>query len=248
MESELKNIEEQLHDKVSDMRAAAAAATVPAPVATRRTRVLQLYFGISLFVFTLITIVVRLDSDQYFDLDIAITKAIQSVTLPGFNTLMRIVSMPGNSTGIAALCVSAVFLILFMLRYRLEAYALLLSAAGGQLLNVTLKWLIGRPRPTSQLVNIFTEAGFYSFPSGHVTHYVAFYGLLGIFAYTLLRNSPVRIAVVSLCGLLVLLVGLSRIYLGAHWASDVTAAYIGASVWMLFVLGRYRHWVERSKR
>src|SRR5688500_2011463 len=106
MDSELKKFEDQLHDKVDDMREAAAAATVPPRVATRRTRILQYYFGISLFIFALIAVAVRLDGDQYFELDIAITKAIQSVSLPGFNTLMRIVSMPGDNSRNAALCVS----------------------------------------------------------------------------------------------------------------------------------------------
>jgi undecaprenyl-diphosphatase len=71
-------------------------------------------------------------------------------------------------------------------------------------------------------------------------YYVGFFGFLWFLAYTLLKRSWIRTLILILLGTLITLVGISRIYLGQHWASDVLGAYLLGSLCLAFVLEFYR--------
>ena len=103
---------------------------------------------------------------------------------------------------------------------------------------------MARPRPGNP-VHVLQHAGGYSFPSGHVMSYVAFFGFLAYVAWIQLRPTPVRALVIAVCVALVILVGPSRVYLGAHWASDVIGAYLLAGLWLSVMLRRYVAWLDR---
>jgi undecaprenyl-diphosphatase len=123
---------------------------------------------------------------------------------------------------------------------------LTLSTAGSGLINSLLKLLISRPRPSPDLLPIYRDMATQSFPSGHVTFYVCFFGFLFFVAYALLqRGTLLRRLALTLTALPVLLVGLSRVYLGAHWPSDTLGAYLWSGVWLAFSLVMYRRWKER---
>ena len=107
-------------------------------------------------------------------------------------------------------------------------------------INVWAKELIRRPRPAIDLVNVFRILDSYSFPSGHVMFYVGFFGFLWFLIFTLLRHSLPRMLLLGLLGSLILLVGLSRIYLGQHWASDVLGAYLLGGLTLAAILQFYR--------
>jgi membrane-associated phospholipid phosphatase len=80
----------------------------------------------------------------------------------------------------------------------------------------------------------------YSFPSGHVLYFTAFFGFLIFLAYTLFKHSWWRTLLLVILGVMVALIGLSRIYEGQHWASDVLAAYLLGSVWLTLSILVYR--------
>jgi undecaprenyl-diphosphatase len=110
-----------------------------------------------------------------------------------------------------------------------------------------LKILIARPRPTADLVGFAYRSDELSFPSGHVMFYVCFFGFLFFAAYALLpRGSNVRRAALVLSALPVLLIGLSRVYLRAHWPSDTLGAYVLGGLWLSFSLEMYRRWKRRA--
>ena len=108
------------------------------------------------------------------------------------------------------------------------------ALVGGQVLNLLLKEWFARPRPVFQ--DPLAVALFYSFPSGHATMSLIAYGLIAYFLWTSAApRFPRRLATVALI-LLILLIGLSRLYLGVHYFSDVIAGFAAGGLWLSFCI------------
>ncbi len=100
-------------------------------------------------------------------------------------------------------------------------------------LNLLLKQIVQRPRPTE--FRIIDETG-YSFPSGHSMISMAFYGLLIYLVYKKVSNKYIKWITISFLSLLIVSIGISRIYLGVHYTSDVLAGFlISISYLILFI-------------
>jgi undecaprenyl-diphosphatase len=184
---------------------------------------------------------------SYFGWDLRITRAIQSVNFRGSTDFMAAVSFIGNKWHPHLLTVITV-IALFAVKLRTEAAGLALSVGGAALLNNLFKLAIARPRPAADLVTVLSTVDGRSFPSGHVTFYVCYFGFL-IFAVLALlpRGNTVRKVLLVLFAIPIALVGLSRVYLGAHWPSDTIGGYLFSGLWLAFSVEMYRRWkVERG--
>ncbi len=145
--------------------------------------------------------------------------------------------------------------LLILLIYRLglqwESLMMLFAATFSTGVNVLVKDLIQRPRPTVGLVNVISELTSYSFPSGHVMFYLGYFGFVAFLVFSLLKPSPKRsLLLVVLCSLIIL-IGPSRIFLGQHWASDVLGAYLLGSLTLVAIIqfylwGKTRFFVHQS--
>ena len=107
----------------------------------------------------------------------------------------------------------------------------LLNLALTLVLNVLLKNLIQRPRPEG--LRLIAETG-YSFPSGHSMVSMAFYGLMLWMVWHYEKDKVLRFVLCALFALTILMVGVSRIYLGVHYASDVVAGFAVSLLWLAF--------------
>jgi len=153
---------------------------------------------------------------------------------------MRLVTALGYYWVVLPLLTVAV-LFFFLKGWRLSAVLLLVSTAGGVFLTTVLKAVFQRARPG--LVDSGYTASFYSFPSGHATVAVGFYGALTlILAYRL--RGWVRWTVATGGVLLVLLIGFSRLYLGVHYPTDVLAGFLAAPLWVICVGAVYVVWLS----
>lgn len=215
----------------------------------RRRAVLRLlraevFYGAAMTLFAALAVLAYLN--PYFNWDVTIARALQSMDSRTVFGFMRGVSLFGDK--LTPWILATVTMVLFLFAgARSEAAGLLLSTGGGQLLNSLLKRLIARPRPSSELVDVFRPLTTQSFPSGHVTFYVCYFGFLFFTAYALLpRGSLTRRAALTLSALPVLLIGVSRVYLGEHWPSDTLGAYLSSGLWLAFSLHMYRRWKERA--
>lgn len=121
-------------------------------------------------------------------------------------------------------------LVFWRARARYWLLALLVSVPGGMLLNVLLKSVFQRGRPVFEqpLVTLAT----YSFPSGHTAAATLFYGVLASYLVMTRQGWRLRLAAVAGCTLMVALVAFSRVYLGAHYVSDVLAAMAESVAWL----------------
>jgi len=182
----------------------------------------------------------------YFAWDLTLARAVQSNDSTAWAAFMEWASVFGNRWTPHAITV-ATALLFFAWRRRSEAFGLALSAGGGAILSNVFKLLVARPRPAAELVGFAYRSRETSFPSGHVVFYVCYFGFLFFVAYALLpRRSLRRRAALALAPLPVLVVGLSRVYLRAHWPSDVLGAYLLGGVWLGFSLAMYRRWKRRA--
>lgn len=187
-----------------------------------RKKALYLVLGLTIL-FLLLTAFVYLLPTTFIDIEFS--EEVQEYNFPLLDALMKGVSWFGTQAVAISLAL-ATALIFLILRYRWEALFLALTLLSS-VLNFGLKLLINRPRPTDDLVRIVVKAQHNSFPSGHTVFYVTFFGFL-IFLMYRHRQFPqlVRWGVGGASLLLILAVPFSRVYLGAHWFSDVVAGFV----------------------
>jgi undecaprenyl-diphosphatase len=179
----------------------------------------------------------------YFSWDLAIASSLQRVHwLFG---PMRLISIFGDGWVPVALTLGTAVAFLSF-RKPVEAAGVVFSAGSSAALNLLIKEIVGRTRPSDTLVSVFRQLPEKSFPSGHVTFYVCYFGFLYFLSRASFRpGSPARqVAVLLLVP--VALVGLSRVVLGEHWPSDVLGGYLWSGVWLAFSIAVYRRWKERE--
>lgn len=156
--------------------------------------------------------------------DLPFTRELQETRNPALYGLLYAVSYigyPVQATVILALTVLA----LWLTRLRLEALFALATLLGDAVVGI-LKLVVGRHRPSPSLVAVAQPIASPSFPSGHAAHFLVFYGFLAFVLAVNFRPSWRRNALISVCVALIALVGISRVYLGEHWLSDVVGGYL----------------------
>ena len=167
----------------------------------------------------------QVETTPSFPIDLQSTLAIQSIDSPFFAGLMQLVSWPGFMPQSVIITLMIAFL-LHVYGLRWESITALLAAFLSGVTNELVKRLIQRPRPSVDTVEVFEVLTSYSYPSGHVMFYTIFFGFLWYVIYTMLKRSLLRDLLLIFLGGLILFVGISRIYLGQHWGSDVLGAYL----------------------
>jgi undecaprenyl-diphosphatase len=146
---------------------------------------------------------------------------------------MQAITMLGSAQGLTIVVLAAA-VILFLRRAWVEALTLIAASAGAGLLDAGLKLWFHRDRPS--VTWALARESTFSFPSGHAMLSLVVYGMI---SHLILRLSHSRLldVVAALVALpLILAIGVSRMYLGVHYPSDILAGYLAGAIWLLAVI------------
>ncbi|HEV2237089.1 MAG TPA: phosphatase PAP2 family protein, partial [Ktedonobacterales bacterium] len=175
--------------------------------------------------------------------DHRIINLVATLRTPALDRVMYAFTYLGSGLTLALLAAATVAVLLAARRSR-EAILLALALVAGTLFFSAVKLLVARPRPPLEDARIVQ--GGLSFPSGHSTLAAMFYGTLAYFIIRALRREWPRVLVGVVAALLVLAVGISRIYLGVHYPSDVAAGWAAGVVWLGLVFATEHAWLARA--
>jgi undecaprenyl-diphosphatase len=159
--------------------------------------------------------------------DNAIRSWVHHLASTGMTRTMNIISLLGYEILLAEVVIA--FVVFAKLRWKRAALWLAVAMTGSVLLDLALKYAYHRVRPAAFYG---VTARYYSFPSGHALSSLCFYGVMAGLLSARVKSLPWRIVMWAVAGLLVVAIGLSRIYLGVHYPSDVVAGYLAAAVWV----------------
>jgi membrane-associated phospholipid phosphatase len=171
--------------------------------------------------------------------------------------LMQVVDWPGFPPEVYGV-IAVILAVLILIHRRWEAFCVAFASVFVGAVGLAIKVLVNRPRPSPTLIhdaNPALDGGKFSFTAGHVESYIAIFGFLFFLAYISQNHSIWRILFMVLPAALMVLIGVSRVYSGEHWLSDVVGGYLFGSITLMLTIrlyewGKTRFFVEgrRYKR
>jgi undecaprenyl-diphosphatase len=161
---------------------------------------------------------------------------------PALTAFMQFVTHFGKLWVLAILSTTVAGALLWARSHR-RLYAFAATVVGGAILNPALKEVYRRARPSG--IEALGTAHGYSFPSGHAMGAILLFGSLAYVIYFSIEHSRrLRVLAVTLCALLTLIIGMSRVYLGVHYLSDVLAGFAAGLCWLAVCLSGTEAWVR----
>lgn len=174
--------------------------------------------------------------------DAYVRAAVHQWTTPALTKLMLAATFMGSG-GLIVIAVLA-FALFRHFRWRRAAIWLLVTLGGASVLVLGLKYAFHRPRPVPFFGGMPQT---FSFPSGHSLFSFCFYGVLAGLLARRAESKVLRVFIWALAAVLVFSIGLSRIYLGVHYPSDVLAGYLGGAIWVSTMLAMDRLRTRRNQ-
>ncbi|HTI12979.1 MAG TPA: phosphatase PAP2 family protein [Dictyobacter sp.] len=246
-------LQENMHGVVEKAQQEVARSQQPWYLVFRQAQLLIALYFIGFVFFGILAWFVHVH--PVLAIDVHITREFQENQMPGLRMFMLAVSWLGYQPVVFSGFILLAAILFWLVRLRLEACCIVALSVVSEIINVSLKYIVSRPRPSTNLVDVWSRATGPSFPSGHVMSYVAFWGLLLSFGIILLkRDRWWHYLFLIVPAFFVMAVGPSRIYLGDHWASDVLGAYLlsglllGLTLWLYLVLKQRGVLVSQRKQ
>jgi undecaprenyl-diphosphatase len=172
--------------------------------------------------------------------DSSIISFVQGMEAPTMTKIMKFFTFIGAGLPIVIIDVLALFILYFVLGHRRELILFTIAVAGSALLNVLLKLLFHRPRPNLHRI---TEAIGFSFPSGHAMAAFSLYATLIFLLWKNAYTGYAKVLLLIIGSAFTAAIGLSRIYLGVHYPSDVIAGYLASGFWVFLSIWLYRRYI-----
>lgn len=155
----------------------------------------------------------------------------------------NIVKIVTNIASPLMVIITAIVLIIFIKNKKIKL-SLAINLIGITLINNLIKVIIARPRPN--INRLVSETG-YSFPSGHSITSMVFYGYLIYLIYKYVDNKKIKIPLIIVLAILIPLIGLSRIYLGVHYTSDVLCGFLLGWIYLIIFISISNKYIIKNR-
>ncbi len=199
-----------------------------------------LYISIPLLlIILLITSKVIVGKELYID-KLAYHLFIEKLRNDKLTTFMKLATKLSNPEVMIVIAIISILFCIKLIKNKKLSLGIILNLAGITVINQILKFIFRRERPTGYRL---IEMSGYSFPSGHAMASLAFYGLLIYITKRLVKNKYLKILLITINIAIIILIGVSRIYLGVHYLSDVLTGYSISIIYLLIttkLLNKYK--------
>lgn len=187
-------------------------------------------------------------TDFFYNIDVSVTLIFEKLRLPFLTDVFLVITEMGSLKFYLPLCLVIGLYFLFK-RKIIGVIFLFVVLYSVRQLNYQLKELFSRERPSFDAVY---EASHYSFPSGHAMNSAAIYGFISfLLLFYIIKNPNKRIIAVVITALLVFLIGVSRIYLGVHYLTDVIAGWSAGFIWLVIlstIFAKIHQFIDKNRR
>lgn len=205
--------------------------------------IIIIFFAVALFLFIYMIRTVFIMEDAGFD-ERAHTYMSPYINETN-NNIMLLFTFLGTHIFLIPANIILIIYFLFIRKHKWYSLKVVAIASSSVLLMFILKNFFARERPLTPLLE---AAKGLSFPSGHALNAVTFYGLMGYIVARTVRNKPMRRTLIVAFALIIIMIGVSRVYLNVHYLTDVIAGYSVGIIWLLFSLWSIRKLERYSKR
>lgn len=175
----------------------------------------------------------QIKTEALAEYDQLVTDCIVSYRNPILTNYFRFVTEVGDVYGYLIILLVIILLRVFVLKNWKYISQIIITLALASISNVILKRFISRARPDIEHLVVVKTL---SYPSGHAMSAMAFYGFLAYLIYTSNMNKGLKFLLIALSYLLIFSIGLSRIYLGVHFPSDILGGFIAGMMWAFFCI------------
>ncbi|MGW6379673.1 phosphatase PAP2 family protein [Peribacillus butanolivorans] len=193
--------------------------------------------GFSIMAFTI-------SAYEFLNFDRTVISFVQGLESPFLTTIMKGFTFIGSSISIIILFLLVLFYLYKVLKHRLELVLFSAVMVGSPLLNLILKLFFQRARPD---LHRLIEIGGYSFPSGHAMNAFTLYGILTFLLWRHISTMWGRTLLILFSVMMILTIGISRIYLGVHYPSDIIGGYLASGCWLAISIWVFQKHKESQK-
>jgi undecaprenyl-diphosphatase len=183
-----------------------------------------------------------ISAKEILQFDTAIITFIQGVESPGLTAVMKILSIIGDTPVVIILSLVVLFFLYKVLKHRSELVLFVVALSGSAILNLLLKYFFQRTRPE---IHRLVEIEGYSFPSGHAMNACTVYTIIAFLLWHNIATKTGRTILIILSTIMILSIGISRIYLGVHYPSDIFGGYLASGFWITIAIWYFQKYQDK---
>lgn len=176
--------------------------------------------------------------------DSKIINYIQGLESPWLTKMMKFFTFIGSGISVAIISIIVMIILYKFLHHRHELMLFIWIVIGTALVNDVLKNLFHRARPALHRI---VEANGFSFPSGHSMAAFSLYGVIAFLLWKHISSAFGRGLLICISTFMIMMIGISRIYLGVHYPSDVLGGFLASGFLLGLSIWVYQRYMEKAK-